>query len=378
MHLKLTKHTTYTGLVCLLMSVIPARALVSLNDGKDKVYVTGKTVFGYDSNLYSSAGGAGDYTSRYSLSTDYSRRAGLIGVDVSVALEMGRYAKYTSENYLNPSYSLELTKQTGRTTGSLQFRAAKESRADSAANIRATSWEYFGGLDLKYPVIDRYSLSGGVSASRRDFTSTDVLVSSKSLTANVDLFYVYTTERDLFMGYRYRKEDSDIFTSNTDHAVYLGVSGRILPKLNGNLRFGYQLRDSHKNGNETFESWMSSASGTWNINKRMAVTGTLSKDFNTTSTDVSTDTLSGELSLTYSYSAKWTFGATTGAGNSKFLGAGSLNRVDTFFTYSINVSYTMNDHLKAVATYAFMHNWSTESIADFTRSSYTLSLSSKW
>jgi hypothetical protein len=378
MHLKLSSRTTLAGLVCMGISALPACALVSLNDGRDKLFVTGVAVFGWDSNLYSNDEAKGDYSTSVTFSADYARRAGLIGVDASVAVNSTRYNKFTSENFNNPSFSLEFTKQAGRTTGSLLLDAARESRADSAANIRSVSWNYRAALNLKYPVIDRYSLSGGVGMNKRDFVDNTSLIDSTSITANADLFYVYTTERDLFLGYRYRRERSSIETTNTDHALSLGVSGRILPKLNGNVRVGVQARASDGPVKETFGSWLANASATWNVSKRIAVTGSLSKDFNTTSTNLSTDTLAASLSATYSYSAKWSVGGSTGVGQSKFLGIEGLDRTDTYFTYSLDLYYAMNDHLRIAASYIFVENWSSYAMADFTRTAYTLSVSSKW
>ncbi len=378
MHLKKPSRTTLAGLVCLGVSALPLRALVSLNDGKDKVFVTGAATFGWDSNLYSSAESKGDFTMSSSLTFDYARRAGLIGVDASFALHSAQYSKYTSENSLNPSFSMEFTKQAGRTTGSLQMSAAKESRADSAANLRSVSWNYQAALNVKYPVIDRYSLSGGVGMNKRNFEANDALIDSNTLSANADLFYVYTTERDLILGYRFRRESSSVSTTNIDHALTLGVSGRILPKLNGTVRTGLQTRSSGGATKETFTSWLANASVTWNISKRLTATGSVSKDFNTTSTNLSTDTLAASLSSAFAINAKWSVGGSVGMGQSSFLGSEGAGRVDTNFSYSLDLSYTMNDHLKAVVSYVFMKNWSSYEMADFTRSAYTLSLSSKW
>jgi Putative beta-barrel porin 2 len=378
MHLKLSSRTTLAGMVCLGISVLPAHALVSLNDGKDKLYVTGKATFGWDSNLFANSDSKGDFTTSMILSAEYARRAGLIGVDASVAVSSSRYSKYTSENFNNPSFHLEFTKQTGRTTGSLLLGAARESRADSAANMRSVSWNYQAALNLKYPVIERYSLSGGVGMNQVKYQSDGGQVDSTSINANADLFYVYTTERDLTLGYRFRRSRSSVQTSDTDHALSFGVSGRILPKLNGSVRGGLQTRISDGLVKETFNSWMANANVTWNLNKKSAITGSLSKDFNITSTNISTDTFAASLIANYAYSAKWSLSASTGVGQSTFLGLDGLGRVDTYFNYGLDLNYSMNDHLKINASYVFMKNWSAFAAAEFTRSAYMLSVSSRW
>src|SRR5262245_18818194 len=119
------------GLVMILATTLacsPAHALVTLNDSHDHIYLN--TSFGVtrNSNIFATAGNEGDYTYNTSLSVTYQRRAGWIGVNASVAMGASRFGKHTSENFSNPSYSLELTKQSGRTTGALTLNAARESR----------------------------------------------------------------------------------------------------------------------------------------------------------------------------------------------------------------------------------------------------------
>jgi hypothetical protein len=357
---------------------MPLFGLVSLNDGRDKIYVTGEVTYGYDSNLFASAGGAGDSSIAATVSSEYSRRAGLIGVDAAVSLNMSRFNQYTSENFNNPKFSLEFTKQSGRTTGSLLLGAARESRADSAANIRNESWNYKAGLNMRYPVIERYSLSGGVGYSKRDFQNNTELVDLTSISTNIDLFYVYNSERDLILGYRFRRETTSASNTNYDHDVNVGISGKVLPKLNGTVRVGYQVRDAQGNTDESFSSWQASSSLTWNLAKRLTLTGALSKDFSTTSTNISTDTLSGQLSAVYTYSSKLSFGSTLSAGQSKYLGIKGQGREDFFFSYGFDINYALNEHLKLHAGYTFFQNWSTLAYSDFIRNSYTLSISSRW
>lgn len=364
--------------VCMGGCLPYARALVTFNDGKDKVFVTGSVSFGWDSNLYAVKDGKGDYATISSIGTEYSRRAGLIGVDASAQLNMAAYKTLSRENYSDPKFSLEFTKETGRTTGSLLLSAERQSKADSAANVRSESWNYNANLNLRYPVIERYSLSGLAGYSRRDFIDNAQLYDSSTVTAGANLFYVYTSERDLMAGYRYREETSSISTTNTDHAFLVGVSGKILPKLNGSINAGYQYRVSELARREVFKSWTSTASATWNINKRLTATGQLSKDFNTTSTNLSTDSLTSSVSVTYAYSSKWSVTGAVGYGVNRFLGSEGEGRRDTFYTHSISLGYSRSDHLKVSLAYAFFHNWSTASFADFTREGYTLTITTRW
>ena len=365
----------------------PCWALVNLNDGRDKIHVTGSVSFAWDSNIFAHQDGSGDYVMSASLTSDYTRKAGLIGVDASVTVNASHFNRFTTEDFRNPGFSVEFTKESGRTTGSLLLSAARESRADTAANIRDQSWLYSAGVNLKYPVIERYSLAGGANYSYQSYQDNSALVNLKTYSANVDLFYVYTMERDLFGGYRYRQENTSAGSKNTDHAFTLGLSGRILPKLNGSINAGYQIRNAHDYLQTAYlsgltvnqyKSWTSAMSLTWSLSKRFGVTGQLSKDFSTTSTNETTDTLMASLDAQYTFTAKLSSVAGVAFSNSRFLGLPGGGRVDTNFSAHLGFNYSLNDHLKASLEETTDTNWSTSPYADFSRNSVTLSLTSRW
>ena len=382
-----TLRVAVAGVMILGVVTRPCRALVNLNDGRDKIHITGTVSYAWDSNIFAHQGGSGDYVMSAGLSADYARKAGLIGVDAGVAVNASRFNQFSTEDFKNPSFNVEFTKQSGRTTGSLALSAARESRADTAANIRDQSWLYSAGLNLKYPVIARYSLSGGANYAFHKYQDNTALVDLKSYSANLDLFYVYTTDRDLSGGYRYRQENTSADSKNTDHAFTVGLSGRILPKLNGAINGGYQIRNSQDvlhssslNGvvDSQYTSWTSSISLTWSLSKRFNVSGQLSKDFSTTSTNNTTDTLMTSLNASYTFSAKISASAGVDFSNNRFLGLSGAGRIDAYFSSHLGLNYSLNDHLKASLAETYSINWSTSSYADFSRNSTALSLSSRW
>src|SRR5882724_2138186 len=127
----------------------PARGLVSLEDGRDQIFVNSSLTIGYDSNLFANAAGPGDTSYSLSFGADYVRRAGWIGLNASVGVNATRYGKFTREDFENPTFTAAFSKQSGRTTGSLTLSAARESRADVAANLRDESWFYQADLNFK-------------------------------------------------------------------------------------------------------------------------------------------------------------------------------------------------------------------------------------
>jgi hypothetical protein len=386
-------NTGVAGLLAIAITCSPAMALVTLNDGHDHIYVTGTFGVSRDSNIFANRDSAGDFVYNSGVSADYQRRAGWIGVNASVNVSAGRYGKLREEDFANPSYSLELTKQTGRTTGSFTLSGARESRADSAINLRSNSWNYNAGLNFKYPIIERFSLSGGFGYSARKYIEETQLANLSTYSANVDLFYVATNERDLVTGYRYRYGETSRKTSTTDHAFNVGVNGRIIKGINGGLRVGYQIRTPHGSvgDNPEYRAMTASASANYAINRKINISGSLSKDFSTTATDTSVEGTNATIDAGYAYSTHWNFNAGAAWGDSKFLGErGRIiispgppallgpNRHDNFASWNVGAGYSLNDHFKASFTYSWFQNWSTIAFADFVRSSWSASFSSRW
>jgi len=373
----------YRSLIALALAALlvstPAHGLVSINDGKNQLFVVATASFAWDSNIFASRSGGSDFISSASLGLDFQRRAGMIGINGNIGFDFSHFGKFSSEDFLNPSMRAEFTKQSGRTTGSVTLGAARRSRADSAANIRTESWNYDAGVNFKYPVIERYSVSGSVNYTLLDFIDNSLLVDLRTYAANLDLFYVYTSERDLVAGYRIRYGETSADTSFYDHAFTAGVSGKILPKVGGNARIGYQIRQPKGNTTEgEYHSLTASVGATWAASKKLNVSLQASKDFSTSSTNVNIDSTSLNLNANYAIRSKLAVFGGIGFGFNEFLGAPGAGRRDQFFSWEAGARYTLNSHFSATLTYSYYQNWSSVDFSDFTRNSVNLNLSSKF
>lgn len=388
-------HRALALLLAISLACPPAQALVSLNDGHDHLYVTGTVGFGWDSNVFANSNAQSDYSMTTSIVTEYARRAGWIGVNASLELDGARYNNLKTENFNNPKFNAEFTKQTGRTTGSLTLSAARESRADAAVNLRTTSWNYAAGLNFRYPIVTIYTLSGQLGYSQVKYVD-NIFPQLSTYSASLDLIRIFSTERDVMAGYRFRRAETSISSSYDDHAFTLGMTGKLIRGINGSLRAGYQIRVPHGfveggGAQPTFSSWTASGSATYAINKRTNLTGTIAKDFSTTATDASVDTTTASLDGQFAYSSHWVLTGSLSGGDSRFLGDSGRtvlqpgpplilgpSRHDDFVTASLSLNYSLNEHLKIAATYAWFKNWSNNSFATFVRNSYNLNLSSRW
>ncbi len=378
-----------------LLTAAPAHALLRLNDGRDQIYVTAFVGVGYDSNVFTnSQSGNDDLVITGGVGIEYTRKAGLIGVDARLGWEFGSFTDFGSEDYLNPAASLEFTKGTGRTTGALQFNVRRDSRADPTIGLRTDSWNYGVNLNYRYPVIERYSLAGNIGWDRIDYVDSGAtFVDLNTYSLGTDLFYSWRSDRDLLAGYRYRLSESESSSKSNDHSVYVGVSGRILSKLNGSARVGWTYRTNEYPGgipDDDTDGLYVSLSGTWTATRKATFTLDLTQDFSTTSTNFQTQTSRADLTGQFAHTTKFSTRANIGGGYTDYIsgftnnapsftpGFNGQDRDDHFITAGVGASYQINSHFTLSPYYSYYRNWSNLSSFDFTRHTVGVTLSTRW
>jgi hypothetical protein len=362
-----------------------ALALVSLEDGKDHVFVDGSFEMGYDSNVFTNAQDQGSMVYQGTLGVEFTRRAGWIGVNGNVSLNYARYSAFRAQNYQDPKFSLELTKQTGRTTGSVTMSIQKENRADVTINTRDASWNYEAAVNVQYPVIERYTISGSFDYTRIAYQDTQLFTDLSTYTGNLFLYYVLNEQRDLFINYRTRYEDEANGSYDVDNAVMVGVSGRVYGPFNGSLQVGYQQRNPYRGiDDHSDDDVTASGSATWNINRRVQLTGSLSRDYSNTAQAQNIEV--SQAGLTFQDAVNASSNVTLGAdiGENRFLGDAGIieplgqRRVDWFYSLSASYYYMISEHLKISLNYIYYRSYSTLAYAEFPRQQINLTLSSHW
>lgn len=376
-----------------LLACPPSHALISLNDGRDRIFVTGSVSVSRDSNVFANSDNRGDYVYSTSLSAEYTRRAGWIGVNANVGVSSSRFAEIPGQNFDNPSIGLEFTKQTGRTTGSLTLSAARESRADASVNVRSTSWNIPVGLSFKYPIAGAYTLSGSLGYSSRRYLDEEVFTSLATYSTSVDLLKILSTERELVTGYRYRYSESTRNTASIDHSVSLGLSGKLLRGLRGGLRAGFQTRGTtgRSSDESRFSSWFASGSTSYSLSRKLMANFSIAKDYSTTAIDSMVDNTNGSIGISYALNSRINLSLNGDLGDSRYLGKSGRvvlspgpppilgrNRHDNFLSWSASTGYSFSEHLKVGISYNWFQNWSTLPYADFVRSSWSANASSRW
>jgi hypothetical protein len=367
------------ALLLSLAAAPPTPGLVSFNQGRDEVHLALHAGATWDSNLYSNSASDGDFVLNAGAAAEYARRAGLIGLDATLGADAAWFTTYDEENYVNPHGSVELTKATGRTTGSLRGAIARLNRADVAANQRARLWDSDYALKVRYPVISRYSLSGSLGFNRQDYIDNPLLVDLDTFTASGDLFYSYNTQRDFLVGYRYRRSASALDSISRDHAFTGGIAGKITAKINGTVRAGYQTRSTSAPAfSEDDAGVFAAVAATWTANRRTALSGQISRDFSTTSTDIGSEGFAATLELKTTHNGRLSSLASATYGTLDFIGNRGAGRSDTYLILTAGITLTLREQIRLAFTYTHLDNWSTLAAADYSRDAFSVSVNSRF
>lgn len=360
------------------LTLSSGRALLNIDGTRNQIFVFGGVTFGYNSNVFSDATSRGDYNVNASAGAELKRRAGLIGVNATASISSQIFTKYTAENSLNPNFAIEFTKTTGRTTGALSVNAYRETRSDSVVNLRTTSWNFPLGLNLKYPINDKFYATSSTTYLQRTYNDTSALTNLTDYSEGLDLFYVYTSKLDLVGGYRIRATRTSNGRDSTDHWFNIGASGGLLAKLSGTVRLGYQLRHATGVDADNYTHLNALASVGWPITRKLTLSGQVSRDFNTIATGSSVDTTVMALSASYAYNRKLTLENNLAVGRNTFLGSNLTDREDTYFSWDVGARYKFNEHFNVGATYTFFKNWSSTAFSDFDRNVFSFDIASRY
>ncbi|HVZ65271.1 MAG TPA: outer membrane beta-barrel protein [Lacunisphaera sp.] len=367
------------AVLCCTPAWLPsARALLNIDGTRNQVFVFGSCSFAYNSNIFADASGRGDYTSTAVAGIELKRRAGIIAVNSTTKVTYQLFNKYTDQDALDPNFTIEFTKTTGRLTGSLLVRAFRESRSDSAVNLRTNSWHFPVTLSLKYPVNDKLYVTSDSDFVHQRYTETNALANLTEYSQSVDVFYVYTSKLDLSGGYRVRISNVTLGRNSTDHWFNLGATGGLFAKLSGTVRVGYQLRETAGRNGENYTHVNAMAGLSWPMTRKLGFTGQLSRDFNTIATGSSVDATAGSLTATYTVNRKISLDTAITGGVNKFLGLTTGHRQDEFFSWDLGANYRFNEHLSIAASYSYFRNWSSLAFSEFTRQGYNLDFSSRF
>ena len=206
----------------------------------------------------------------------------------------------------------------------------------------------------------------------------------------VDLYYEVSPKLDVSLGYRYRRSLVDrptalmpgqtwISQDSKDHFFNVGARGEFTPKLNGQVRIGYGVRnfDEVATGLDDSQGQLSFMGAlTYVYSPKASFDFSLSNDFSNSAYGTSQEILSFRSGGRFEFSPQWS--AQAGLSYEQTSYAKPYDRDDDFISGDVGVVYTMNENVSVYATYIHRTNSSNEDVYDLDSNVLSLGVSLRY
>lgn len=193
---------------------------------------------------------------------------------------------------------------------------------------------------------------------------------NESYGAPVDLYYSATPKVDVSIGYRYRRSLVDELATalrsydSKDHFFNVGARGEFTPKLKGQFRVGYGVRnfDEALPGEDDSTDQLSfSGTLTYVYSPKASFDLSASNDFSNSASGVSQEIFSVRAGGKFEFTPQWSAVAGLSFESSDY----ESSRQDDFFTGDVGVVYAMNENISFSGSYVFRSNDSNTRDYDF-------------
>ncbi len=226
----------------------------------------------------------------------------------------------------------------------------------------------------EYSWTQKISTGGGIRYSDTNYENfEDTLNDRWSWAVPLDVYYKITPKLDISGGYRYREVYVDDGFNTSDHFLNVGARGELAPKLTGQVRIGYQLRefDDRPGTDDETEALSFDSSLVYEPTPKVRVTGSLSKDFDVSGTGNNVDRTRFFAEGAYAYNPYLNFGANAGYDFAEF--SRSEGREDDTLRLGVFGVYDPNEMFQVRLAYNFTENYSTLAALDYEQHVVTLS-----
>ena len=216
----------------------------------------------------------------------------------------------------------------------------------------------------EFGITQKSSLGLGVVYDRTNYKPAG-FVDKSVWSVPVDYYFEYSAKLDLSVGYRRRESDlNGTGLDSEDNLLSIGARGEFTPKLNGQVRVGYNMREFDTGGDD--DQVGVDASLNYALSSRTVYQLTISNDFGSAASGDSTKEFSvgvqGSTNLTQQLSLN---------GGFSYRAIEYTTREDDYFEGQIGLNYVYNQNLNFGASFVHRKNDSTLGSLDFSNNVFS-------
>jgi hypothetical protein len=261
-----------------------------------------------------------------------------------------RYSDYSMQDTDLADLGLNTVYANGKSK--LNFGAAFAQFAQNDASIAGTIIE----RDLtsvrasgEVGVTEKTSIGAGASLEKNSYTLPG-FIDSTVWNVPVDLYFEYSPKLQTSVGYRYRNTElSGAGLDSKDHFFSVGARGEFTPKLTGQIRIGYTLRDFANNTDDS--DLGAEANLTYAFSEKTSLSINALSDYSVSPVGASTQIKRMGFSSSTRVSEQWSWNANLSYGITKY-----GRRDDSLVLGGLGLAYTYSNHVNFSASYSFRSN----------------------
>lgn len=338
---------------------------------RGEIFLHTTTTAAYDSNIYARSEGGSDFYVSLIPELQFLRQAGRGTIDLRAGVDFTRFFDFTAEDFEDFFAGLAITYPVAADSplsGGLQAGFAEQTRVDEFLNTRVRSEQTLISLSTHYEVSERLGLRNSLGY---DQTTINNFSNIQSVTGMLGLQWTYSPHLDWFVDYRLRRAQSsgdEAFArdevENTDHALFVGATGVLAPRLTGVASVGYQQTNARGAGPGR-GLIVTHVVVEWDWRPRTDVTLTLNRDLDISPSDETVETTGALLSIQHQIDPKI---GLRGRFNYRLLDfRGQNSRQDHGFIFGAELAYLLSRYWNAGLSYDLTINDSNRTESDFTR-----------
>lgn len=200
-------------------------------------------------------------------------------------------------------------------------------------------------------VTEKTSLGAGVNLEKNSHALSS-FTDSTIWTVPVDMYFEYSPKLQTSVGYRYRNTElSGAALDSKDHFFNVGARGEFTPKLTGQIRLGYTVRDFSNNTDDS--DLGAEANLTYAFSEKTSVSLNASSDYNSTPVGATTQVKRLGFSSSTKVTEQWSWNANLSYGITEY-----DRKEDDLVSGGLGLAYTYSNFVNFAASYSFRSNGS--------------------
>jgi hypothetical protein len=335
----------------------------------------------YDSEIRGRNLDLSDTIFREEVTLVYSRPSPTLEIAASVGLNLQQYAD--NSEFDDENISLDLSINPGVRMEASRFRYSVDvilnsvTRTDDAVGDIVSVRIYGLSGEVQYDPNSRLTIVTNASWRAED-PDSGTLREIDRRTVGLQLLTPIKEETRALIGFSYEKTDSDSALRNESDTVsyFIGLDGKLLPKLAGSLSLGMQQRE-FEDGGENDTPYIA-AGLDWFINETTAAAIDVAYNSGTSLSDLTAETFSVKVDFKRELNRRWSAGLGLSYIEDTYEDRISSERNDEEWGIAGSLGYAFSDWGSLRFSLAYKDQSSNVSEFDFDRMQASLSVGGRW